>query len=434
MSARETFSSRFGSIMALIGVAVGLANVWRFPYMAGHFGGAAFVAVYVLFVFLLGIPAIMAEWSLGRLTRQGPVGAFTTVGMPGGRVVGALLFFTVLMASSYYVLVIGQVLFYFGLSLGGGLGAADSVALFESHLGGITAWNFTCTLVTFLAVAAVLYFGVRRGIETASRWMMPAVFLALIVVIIRSVTLPGAGEGVRFLLAPDLSKLTPDTLLAALGQVFFSMALGGTFFVLYGSYLKSDEDIPRAAVATALGDLTAALMGGFAVLPAVFALGVEPTSGPPLIFITLPGVFARIPGGSLVAVFFFGALFMAAFLSAVAALEVLVDGMGVYFGWSRKRALLALVVVEMAASLAPMASPDYLMWSDLVWGSTMQPVGSALALVGLAWFVSRGRVLEEVNRGASIRVGALWLFWIRYLVPAVIAAVLIYGWWNTLFR
>jgi len=427
--ARETFGSRFGSLMVLIGVAVGLANVWRFPYLAGHYGGAAFVLLYVVLNFLLGIPAIMAEWTLGRLTRQGPAGAFVTAGMPRGRGIGLLLFFTVFMAMTYYTLIVGQVLFYalhtsFGFAVG-----TDPAAFYQSKLGGITPWNLAMTAVTFLGIGGVLYLGVRRGIEAISRVAMPLVFLSLLVVIARSVTLPGAVEGIRFYLVPDLSKIDGPTVLAAMGQVFFSLSLGGTFFLLYGSYLRDDENLPVTAIRTAFGDMSAALLAGLAVLPAVFAIGVEPTSGPSLLFITLPGVFRAMPGGAFAGGLFFSAFFVAAFLSALAGMEVLVDGAGHYFGWTRGRALVVLVSADFMLSIPSMSSSNYLMWNDRLWGSTMQPVGSGLTLIALGWFVSRGRALAEVNRGSSVRVGGLWIFWIRWVIPISIVVILVYGWW-----
>jgi NSS family neurotransmitter:Na+ symporter len=400
--------------------------------MAGTYGGAAFVGLYLLFGVLFGIPAVMAEWTLGRLTRHGPAGAFETVRMPGGRFIGLLLFFTVFMAESYYTLVVGQVLFYGVESLVGGAAGADPAGFFARTLTGITFWNLAVTAFTFAAVGIVLFLGVRRGIEAVSRVAMPLVFVSLVVVILRSVTLPGAGEGVAFFLLPDLAKVDAQTVLAALGQVFFSLSLGGTFFLLYGSYLREDEDIPTTAIATALGDLTAAMLGGLAILPAVFAMGVEPTSGPSLLFITLPGVFARMPGGAYVGALFFGALFLAAFLSAVAAMEVLVDGLRQYLGWSRGRAILVLVALDFLVALPSMSSSGFLMWNDLVWGSTMQPVGSALTLVALGWFAARGKTLAEINRGSSIAIGGFWIFWIRWVIPAGIVVILVYGWWPRL--
>jgi len=430
--ARETFGSRFGSLMVLIGVAVGLANVWRFPYLAGNHGGAAFVLLYIVLNFLLGIPAIMAEWTLGRLTRQGPAGAFLSAGMPGGQSVGLVLFFTVFMAMTYYALIVGQVLFYAIHTCFGGTVGEDPEGFYQSTLGGITSWNLAVTSATFLGIGGVVYLGVRRGIESLSRIAMPLVYLSLLVVIVRSVTLPGAMEGLRFYLLPDLSKINGPTVLAAMGQVFFSLSLGGTFFLLYGSYLREDENIPVTAVQTAFGDMTAALLAGLAVLPAVFAMGVKPTSGPSLLFITLPGVFAEMPGGAFAGGLFFAAFFVAAFLSAVAGMEVLVDGARHYFRWSRGRAIAVLVGADLLLSLPSMASSNYLMWNDRVWGSTMQPVGSALTLIALGWFVSRGRALAEVNRGSSVRVGSLWIFWIRWVIPISIVVILVYGWWSQL--
>jgi len=428
--ARETFGSRFGSVMVLIGVAVGLANVWRFPYLAGRHGGAAFVLLYVIFAFLLGIPAIMAEWTLGRLTRQGPAGAFVTAGMAGGRAIGLLLFFTVFMALSYYALIVGRVLFYAVHSLSGGTVGEDPGAFYQSWLGGVTSWNLLVTTTTFTGVGGVVFLGVRRGIEAVSRVAMPLVFVSLLLVIVRSVTLPGAMAGIRFYLLPDLSKIDGPTALAAMGQVFFSLSLGGTFFLLYGSYLREDENIPVTAVQTAFGDMSASLLAGLAILPAVFAMGVEPTSGPSLLFITLPGVFDAMPGGAIAGGLFFSAFFVAAFLSAVAAMEVLVDGARHYFGWTRGRAVVVLVTVDLLLSIPSMSSSNFLMWNDRIWGSTMQPVGSALTLIALGWFVSRGWALAEVNRGSSLRVGRLWIVWIRWVIPISIVVILVYGWWK----
>ncbi len=427
--ARETFGSRFGSLMVLIGVAVGLANVWRFPYLVGKHGGAAFVLLYVVLNVLLGVPAIMAEWTLGRLTRQGPAGAFVTAGMPGGRGIGLLLFFTVFMAMSYYTMIAGQVLFYALYIPFGGTVGVDPGAFYRSTLGGITLSNVAMTATTFLAIGGVVYLGVRRGIEALSRVAMPLVFVTLLVVIARSVTLPGGMEGIKFYLVPDFSKIDGPAVLAAMGQVFFSLSLGGTFFLLYGSYLREDENIPVTAVQTAVGDVGSALLAGLAVLPAVFAMGVEPTSGPSLLFITLPGVFERMSGGALAGGLFFATFFVAAFFGAVAGMEVLVDGARHYFGWSRGRALVIFIAADLLFALPSMASSDVLLWNDRVWGSTMQPVGSALTLIALGWFVSRGRALAEVNRGSSLRVGGLWIFWIRWVIPLSIVVILVYGWW-----
>ncbi len=430
------FATRFGTAMTLLGVAVGLANIWRFPYMAGQYGGGAFVLVYLAFVVLLGAPALIAEWSLGRLTRAGPGGAFRRIGMPGGGVIGFILFLTVFMATSYYTVVVAQILFY--AARGGSVG--DPEAFYAANFSGVTPLNLGCTIVVFAAMGGVAAFGVRRGIERLSRVAMPLVGLGLLIVAIRSLTLPGATEGVRYLLWPDFERVTSTTFLAALGQAFFSLSLGGTFFLAYGSYLPRSVNLRRLAGSTALGDTGAAILGGLAVIPAAFALGVAPESGPALLFFTLPRVFEAMPGGALFGPIFFLALFLAAFLSALAALEVIVNsasawtreraaaGSSLFAGWTRRRVILAVVCLQIPLAMPSMVSSDYLAWSDLLWGSTMQPLGSAFTLIGLGFFVSRGRALAEAGRGASRPPGDWWRFWIRWVVPAGILVVLGWGW------
>lgn len=430
------FVGRFGAAMAVLGVAVGLANIWRFPYMAGQYGGGAFVLVYVFFVLALGVPALIAEWSLGRLTRAGPGGAFRKIGMPGGGLIGGVLFLTVFMAASYYTVVVAQVLFY---TVRGGA-MADPEAFYAANFSGITPLNLGGTVFVFSAMAVVVGFGVRRGIERLSRIAMPLVGLGLVVVAVRSLTLPGAAEGVRYLLWPDLDRVSATTFLAALGQAFFSLSLGGTFFLAYGSYLPGSVSLRRLAWWTAGGDAGAAILGGLAVIPAAFALGIPPASGPPLLFFTLPRAFDAMPGGAWFGPIFFAALFLAAFLSAVAALEVIVNsatawcreraaaGSGTFARWTRGRVIALVVLVQIPLGMPSMVSAVYLGWSDLVWGSTMQPIGSALTLLGLGFFVSRGRALAEAGRGSSRPPGALWLAWIRWVVPAGIVVVLAWGW------
>ncbi len=421
----DRFQTTFGSRMALIGVAVGLANVWRFPYMAGNYGGGAFVLAYLVFVIALGAPALIAEWSLGRLTRSGPAAAFRRVRMPGGRAVGAILFVTVFMATSYYTVVVAQVLYY---TLRGGI-VPNPQAFHAEHFSGITLLNVGATVFVFLAMGLVVGRGVAKGIERLSRIAMPLVGVMLLLVVIRSVTLPGAGEGIRYLLYPDFSRVTSDTFLAALGQAFFSLSLGGTFFLVYGSYLPRRVSLRTFAATTITGDTMAAILGGLAILPAAFALGAEPDSGPALLFFTLPELFGRMPLGQFVAPLFFGALFLAAFLSAVAALEVIVNVGMEWTGQSRLAVVVAAVAVQIPLALPSMASASYLEWSDLIWGSTMQPIGSALTLLAFGFFVSRKRALAEANRGdPQALLGNRWRFWIRYVVPLSVFLVLLWGW------
>jgi NSS family neurotransmitter:Na+ symporter len=424
---RPRFGSAFGLVMTFIGVAVGLGNVWRFPYMAGAFGGGAFLLVYIVLLVAFGIPALMAELALGRMTRRGPVGAFTRIGMPGGAVVGWVLFVTVLVALSYYTVVVGWVLRYTFISASGAIGEIVPESFFESVLGGF--WGqFLMTAIVLALVAVVLVLGIKKGVERVSKVGMPLLFLLLFVLIARSLTLPGAGAGLSYYLYPEFSMIDAGVVAAALGQLFFSLALGGTFLMTYASYLGDDVDLRKSAVTIGVGETLASVLAGFVILPAAVALGIEVGSGPPLTFVTAPSIFAHVPSGAIFATLFFGLLFFAAFLSAVAGFEVLVAGMADEHGWDRKVAVSVFCGAALLLAIVPMQSLDYILKSDLFWGSTMQPVGSALALIGLAWVVGLGRALEEANKGVTgPPIGRFWFYWIKYVVPIGIGVILVFG-------
>ncbi len=414
-------------LMALIGVAVGLGNVWRFPYMAAAFGGGAFLLLYLVILGAFGIPALLAELTLGRLTRRGPVGAFTSIGMPAGKLAGWALFITIAMAASYYTVIVGWVLRYFFISLSGRIARIDASSFFDNLLGGFLG-QFLMTAIVLGLVAVVLMMGIRKGVERISTVGMPLLFILLILLIGRSVTLPGAGEGLRYYLLPDFSKLDFSVASAALGQVFFSIGLGGTFMLTYASYLPDSTNLKMTGLSVGIGETLAAILAGFVIIPAAFALGLELNSGPSLTFITVPSIFAQIPAGALFATLFFGLLFFAAFLSDVAAIEVLVAGVVDELGWERNKSIMMFCGAVLLLGIVPMLSLDYILKSDLFWGSTMQPVGSVIALLGLAWVVGLGKALEEVNRGNAGRpVGRLWFYWIKYVVPLGIGLILALG-------
>ena len=414
-------------LMALIGVAVGLGNVWRFPYMAAAFGGGAFLLLYLVILGAFGIPALLAELTLGRLTRRGPVGAFTSIGMPAGKLAGWALFITIAMAASYYTVIVGWVLRYFFISLSGRIARIEASSFFDNLLGGFLG-QFLMTAIVLGLVAVVLMMGIRKGVERISTVGMPLLFILLILLIGRSVTLPGAGEGLRYYLLPDFSKLDFSVASAALGQVFFSIGLGGTFMLTYASYLPDSTNLKMTGLSVGIGETLAAILAGFVIIPAAFALGLELNSGPSLTFITVPSIFAQIPAGALFATLFFGLLFFAAFLSDVAAIEVLVAGVVDELSWERNKSIMMFCGAVLLLAIVPMLSLDYILKSDLFWGSTMQPVGSVIALLGLAWVVGLGKALEEVNRGNAGRpVGRLWFYWIKYVVPLGIGLILALG-------
>ena len=428
---RETFGSRLGLLATMVGLAVGLGNVWRFPYMVGQFGGAAFILLYLLIAALVAVPALMGEWSLGRHTRLGTLGAYERVGVPGGRALGWILCFVVWAAVAYYTNAIGWVLFHAlaqaSIPLGGVL---DGGAILPPETGfSATAFGlqlFFTTLVLTLEAAVILQ-GVRRGIERISTFVTPVLFVTLLILILRSVTLPGAGEGVRWLFAFHPSDLSPEVAVAALGQVAFSIGLGGTLMVVYGSYLAPDADIKADAVWTVVGDTSAGLLAGLAIFPAVFALGLEPGAGPGLLFETLPETFQRIPAGWLFGLLFFGGLFGASLLSGIAAYEVLVAGFTDTLGWSRRRATWTVYAGSIVLALPPMINLEIFVPWDLTFGSGGQTFGMLVAVVTVGWVVRRGILLHELAGPDPSFMDRILVRWLRWVVP--VGVLVGAAWW-----
>lgn len=425
---RETFASNFGLLMTMIGVAVGLGAVWRFPYMVGKFGGAAFVLFYMAIVLFIGIPALMAEWALGRHTRRGTLGAYEKGRFPGGKIVGAFLFFIVFCATGYYSNVLGWVGFHAVGEIVRALGLKlDSAAIIPPQEG----INFKSILLQLAMTAFVIFScgvvlvkGLRKGIEKLSNWIVPALFFILVILIIRSVTLPGAGDGVKWYIGGfRFSHLTPSVMAAALGMAFFSMSLGGTFMVIYGSYLDEHSRIPRNALFTGIGASVAGLLAGFAIFPAVFSFGLEPSSGPNLIFSTLPKTFALMPAGWLFGFLFFIGLFGAAFLSDVAAFEVLVGGILDNTGTGRKKAVLLSCAIVFVLAIPPMINFKIFYPWDLTFGSGMQAFGSLLAVVTSVWFIKRSECLKNFSSGSGKSFPIILYWWMRVAVPITILLV-----------
>jgi len=420
----------------MVGVAVGLGNVWRFPYMVGRFGGAAFVLLYLVFAVTIGLPALMAEWSLGRHTRLGTVGAFQAAGLPGGRILGWVFFCTVSAATAYYTNAIGWVVFH---------GLAGALAPFGNPIRGgeilppdsgfelrPLLLQMAFTALVLASAMAVLLRGLRSGIEKASAVFTPLLFLSLLLIIVRSVTLPGAGAGLHwYILKFQVSDITPAVTLAALGQVIFSLALGGTFMVVYGSYLNREDALGRTALWTVGGDTAAGLLAGFAIFPAVMALGMEPGSGPGLIFETLPRVFAQIPGGTFFGTVFFLSLAGAAFLSGIAALEVLIAGLTDNTGLGRRPATFLVGGGVFLLAIPPMINMGIFVPWDLTFGSGAQTAGVLVAVLAVGWGMGKVPFLQEVGAGEAEGPGQtrrVFVYqWVKWVIPGAILAVGI--WW-----
>ena len=429
---RETFGSRFGAVMTMIGVAVGLGNIWRFPYMAGSFGGAAFVLFYTAASLVIGVPGLMAEYALGRHTRRGTVGAFAAGGFPLGRFVGWFFFCIVVAATGYYSAVIGWVLYYALAQAALGLGVTVDAAAILPPDHGFVAKSFVlqlvCTAAVITGCALVLLKGLRGGIERASTVIMPALGVILIILTVRALTLPGAGEGVHwFILKVEWADLTPAVMVAAIGQLVFSLSLGGTFMVVYGSYLDARESVARTALWTAFGDTGSSLLAGLAILPAVFALHMAPAQGPGLIFFTLPQVFSHIPAGWLFGVLFFLGLLGAGYLSDIAAFEVLVAGLTDNTRLGRTRAVWTMSAAAFLGSIPPTINNAIFVPWDLTFGSGMQTLGALAAVVTVGWCMHRSTALAALSSEGHPPAPTWLLYWIRFVIPAVILMVGI--WW-----
>lgn len=429
---RETFASRFGAIITMIGVALGLGNVWRFPYMVGRYGGAAFVLFYILVVLVIGVPGLMAEWALGRRTRRGTVGAFERAGLPAGKFVGWFFFVIVIAATAYYTNVIGWVLYY---ALGEIARAVhvplDASAVLPPETGFSSRsllLQMACTAAVTLSCAFVLLRGLRSGIERASRIVIPLLCIILVVLIGRALTLPNAGAGVEwYILKFRWSDLTPRVMVAAIGHAVFSLSLGGTFMVVYGSYLTDQDSLTSNAWWTTFGDTFSGLLAGLAIFPAVFSLGLQPNSGPGLIFATLPQVFAVIPAGWLFGLLFFIGLLGAGYLSGLAAFEVLVAGLTDNTRMSRTKVVWLVAIIVFVVSIPPMINNRVFVPWDLTFGSGMQTLGAIVAAVTVGWALKRSEAIAALSAGSDKPVPG-WLYhWIRWVIPG--ALLLVGVWW-----
>lgn len=425
-SSRPIFSSRLATIVTMIGVSVGLGNVWRFPYMMGEYGGSAFLIVYLFFTFLFAVPAVMAEWGLGRTTRQGPIGAFTAMwGKRVGLIVGCMLMFTVLVAESYYIFVISNIAYLTGFSVSQGF-SSENIPAFKQNLGDYKLQYSICIVLLLLSYI-VLAKGLKNGIETISKVFVPFFVLVMIFLIAFVMQLENSAENLNEFLTPKFSDLQPIHIFAALGQAFFSLGLGGTFLVVFGSYLRSQENLGKSSVYMALGDVSAALMAGLFIVPTVISLGLAMNQGPGLLFSTLPELFQRLPFGQLVGSLFLFALLMVTFISSIAALEVLLAGINDALGkrFNRKHIIIAICLIESILILPIAIDPELIGILDLVFGSGMQLLGSMLAILAFSWGQSKSKALQGVFGLSEKKWHSIYYYWIKWIVPVTLLAVLI---------
>ena len=446
MAQRGNFGSRLGIILATAGSAVGLGNVWRFPYMAGENGGAAFIVLYFGCILLLGIPGMVSEFIVGRHAQSNAYRAYAKMGGRPWRLVGILGILTSTIILGFYAVVAGWCLQYLFASIAGQInGDADFVRTyfqtFSTDPLKPCLWGVGFVLLTHLVIVR----GVQRGIEQASKILMPLLLLLLLTIVVASCLLPGAMDGVRFLLLPDFSKVTHSVLLEALGQAFFSLSLGTACLCTYASYFSRKTNLLRSATQIALLDTVIAILAGLMIFPAAFSVGVNPDSGPSLIFITLPNVFqqafATAPAvGYVIAILFYALLVFAALTSTISMHEIGTAFFHEELHLSRPKAAWVLTVVcsviAIFCSLSVGAVEGIRLFGftlmdfcDKLTAQVMLPAGALLTSLMLGWFASKSTVRQEFMQGGGRLSPALfsaWLLCVRFIVPVCIVLIFLH--------
>lgn len=448
MEKRENWGSRIGFIFAAAGSAIGLGNIWKFPYLAGDSGGAAFVFVYLLAVLFIGLTVMLAEFAIGRAAGLDAIGSFKKLA-PGSLwwITGAMGVIAAFMILSFYGVVGGWSLAYFVKTVSGSL-TGLSVEQYGNIFGALIAsplepvlWQLLFMVLTI----GIVVFGIQGGIEKWSKILMPAIFAILLILIVRGLTLEGSSAGLSFYLKPDFSKIDSGVILAALGQAFFSLSLGMGTMLTYGSYLSKKENLQTSALTVAGLDTLVAILAGLAIFPALFATGLTPDQGPGLVFVILPAVFNKMPLGTLFGAAFFVLLAFAALTSAISILECVVTYLKDQLGWSRKSASLIIggiiTAVGVVCSLSlgawsgftvPFPGHDPLVFFDLmdvISSKVLLPLGGLLMCIfaGYIWKVENANKELSNNGSLSAKWLPLWNILVKYIAPIVIVLVLLSG-------
>ena len=428
-SSRDAFRSRFGFIMSCIGSAVGMGCIWLFPYRVGQYGGFAFLVPFLIFVVGLGFCGVMGDMAFGRAMRTGPVGAFRKATQRRGSKIGGIFGLLPLIGSTGvaigYTVIVGWILrFLFGAATGG-MFATESGAYFGEIAGnfGSIGWHIFAIVLTFVVMNA----GISAGIERANKIVMPLFFFLFVGLAIFVATIPGSEAGYEFLFSPDWSALAdPKTWMYALGQAFFSLSLVGCGTIVYGSYLKKDVDIVFSGVMVSVFELIASILVALTILPAVFAFGADPQSGPPLIFIVLPSIFAQIPGGQILAVVFFLAVFFAGITSLVNLYESPIEALQKHFGMQRRKACALVLTLSFLVGIFLEDSNVVGNWMDL-FTIYITPFAALLAAVMFFWVCGKGFAANEINTGSAHRFGSFIEGMGKYVYCTVTFIVLVLG-------
>ena len=431
---REVFGTRLGFVIACIGSAVGMGNIWMFPYRTGALGGAAFLIPYFIFVILLGFTGVIGEMAFGRSMETGPLGAFGKAmemrfgkkGKVPGKIIGMIPVIGSLGIGIGYSVVVGWFIKYLVSAFTGQLIKIDDMGSYFGELAvdfGSVPWHMIGLVLTF----GIMLLGVNKGIEKMNKIMMPVFFIFFIALFVRVVTLPGSVEGYKYLFVPKWEQLgNIKTWVYALGQAFFSLSLAGSGTIVYGSYLRKDVNIVGCAKNVAFFDTCAALLAGVVVIPAVFAFGLDVAAGPPLMFITLPAVFQKMPLGWLFAVIFFVAVLFAALTSLVNLFETPIEALQQQFKLSRGTSVAIVALISAAVGIFIESGNSVGAWMDAV-SIYIIPLGALLAGIMFFWICPKGFARKQVEMGAEKKLGKWFEPVTKYVFVGITLVVYVLG-------
>ncbi len=441
MSQNEQWSSRLGFILAAAGSAIGLGAIWKFPYTAGQNGGGAFFLIFIIFTLILGLPLLLAEFSIGRTAQSNAVDSYKTIAPESKWYrVGIMGMITSFILLSFYSVIGGWIISYLYKALTGeltGLSSEEYAEVFGATISNtfISVFaQFVFIILTILVVAR----GVEKGIEQASKIMMPALFLLFIILVVRAVTLEGAMDGIVFLLQPDFSKVTSQTVLEAMGQSFFTLSVGVSVMVTYSSYLPKTQSLPRSAFSIVGMNIFIVLLAGLAIFPAVFAFDLEAGAGPVLLFNVLPTVFGQLPFGMLFFIAFLVLFLFAALTSAFSMLEIIVSVISKGELKKRKKWAwivgLAIFIAGVPSALSYGILSDVKLFdktifdlADYAVSNVLLPVGALLIALFVPLKMKKTALYEEMKRGSGLKkwLFETWYFLIRFVAPLLILFVML---------
>ena len=437
---RENWGTRFGFLMAATGSAVGLGNIWRFPYITGENGGSAFIIIYLLCIIAIGLSIMIAEFAVGRKTSLSAVGAYKSQN-ENWTFAGALGVLSAFFIMGFYPVVGGWSLAYVFKSATGLLAAPEAISSAFDAFAGATIEPLIWTIIYMVINVIIVAKGISGGIEKASKVLMPALFALLVIVIIKGINLPGASEGLAYLFKPDWSQVTGGTVLAALGQSFFTLSLGMGCMITYGSYLGKQERIPADATSVVAMDTMVAIMAGLAIFPALFAFGMEPTAGPGLVFVVVPAIFAHMGNvGPLISITFFAALTVAALTSSMSLLEVAVSYLIDEKKMNRKTAtylsagIMTVMCILSSLSMGSLSGiklfgVNFFDFFDILTDKIFLAIGGMLLTIFVGWFMRKEDLKNEITNNGTLPFGlfGVWYNIVKYVIPVVIAVVAIAG-------